>query len=99
MSMSFTMNWKMMRAGRPVRFEVGEPLFQVVPLRSDPCADLEAAAVSYRKLDENAEVARSYREWDAARRGFVQRIARGTSGRRITSSGARCRVGRWLQGT
>ena len=31
-SMSFTMNWKIMVPNEPVRFELGEPLFQVIPL-------------------------------------------------------------------
>ena len=32
MSMSFTMNWKIMMPDQPVRFEPGEPLFQAIPL-------------------------------------------------------------------
>ena len=31
-SMSFTMNWKIMVPDQPVRFELGEPLFQAIPL-------------------------------------------------------------------
>ena len=31
-SMSFTMNWKIMIPNKPVRFEMGEPLFQAIPL-------------------------------------------------------------------
>ncbi len=41
MTMSFTMNWKIMRPGNPVRFEVGEPLFQAIPVWSNPGADIE----------------------------------------------------------
>ena len=40
-SMSFTMNWKIMMPNQPVRFELGEPLFQAIPLASNVCADLE----------------------------------------------------------
>ena len=43
-TMSFTMNWKIMKPGEPVRFEVGEPLFQAIPLVSNACPDLEGAS-------------------------------------------------------
>jgi hypothetical protein len=76
-SMSFTMNWKIMRPGLPVRFESGEPLFQVIPLLSNACADLEAATVSYRRLDDDPDLARSYREWDRSRSQFQQQVKAG----------------------
>src|SRR5262249_42604795 len=49
-SMSFTMNWKIMNIGEPVRFEMGDPLFQAIPLMSNACRDLESASVTYKKL-------------------------------------------------
>ncbi len=69
-SMSFTMNWKIMHPDQPVRFELGEPLFQAIPLRSNVCADLENALVSYQKLSDNPELHRAYQEWDQGRRRF-----------------------------
>jgi Family of unknown function (DUF6065) len=63
-SMSFTMNWKIMVPNQPVRFELGEPLFQAIPLASNVCADLEDASVSYQKLSDNPELLRAYQEWD-----------------------------------
>ena len=42
-SMSFTMNWKLMVPNEPVRFDEGEPLFQAIPLLTNVCADLENA--------------------------------------------------------
>jgi hypothetical protein len=69
-SMSFTMNWKLMTPGVPVRFELGEPLFQAIPLAGNVCADLEDASVSYQKLAENPELHRAYMEWDQSRRRF-----------------------------
>ena len=33
MIMSFTMNWKIMIPDVPVRFDAGEPLFQIDPAR------------------------------------------------------------------
>ncbi len=76
-SMSFTMNWKIMRPNDPVRFEVGEPLFQAIPLLNNACSDLEGASISYRKLDDDPDVARSYREWDRSRSQFTQRSKAG----------------------
>jgi len=73
MTMSFTMNWKLMLPGHPTRFEVGEPLFQAIPLLSNPCSDIEGASVMYKKLDDVPEVAQSYREWDRSRSQFMER--------------------------
>jgi len=76
-SMSFTMNWKIMTPGVPVRFEPGEPLFQVIPLARNACADLEGASVTYQKLSDDPEVARSYNEWSEGRSRFHEQKARG----------------------
>jgi hypothetical protein len=77
MTMSFTMNWKIMRPGDPVRFEVGEPLLQAIPLWSNPCADIEGALVAYKKLDDDPDLSRSYREWDQSRKRFRERSKAG----------------------
>jgi hypothetical protein len=77
MTMSFTMNWKMMMPHMPIRFEAGEPLFQVIPLLSNVCTDLEGAAVTYRRLKDDPEIARAYHEWDQGRRGFHEQKVRG----------------------
>jgi hypothetical protein len=77
MTMSFTMNWKVTMPHMPVRFEAGEPLFQAIPLVSNVGADIEGADVSYQKLSDDPEVARSYQEWHDARRDFHQQKARG----------------------
>ena len=75
-SMSFTMNWKIMVPGQPVRFDAGEPLFQAIPLVSNVCADLEEASVSYQKLSDHPELNRAYEEWNQGRRRFhEQKIA------------------------
>jgi hypothetical protein len=70
MSMSFTMNWKILAPDQPVRFEVGEPLFQAIPLSTNICKELETASVSYQKLSDDPELELSYWEWDQARRRF-----------------------------
>jgi hypothetical protein len=77
MTMSFTMNWKMMVQHMPVRFEVGEPLFQVIPLLSNVCADLEGASVTYQKLADDPDVARAYQDWHDGRRQFHRKKAAG----------------------
>lgn len=77
MSMSFTMNWKIMIPGLPVRFDAGVPLFQAIPLRSNVCADLETAQVSYQNLDDNPEMAKAYNDWHLSRRQFHEEKARG----------------------
>ena len=77
MSMSFTMNWKIMIAHYPVRFDAGEPLFQAIPLVSNACADLEEAAVTYQRLGDCPEMLHAYNEWHHARRRFHEQKARG----------------------
>ena len=77
MSMSFTMNWKIMVPDQPVRFEEGEPLFQAIPLVGNVCADLEGASVSYQRLMENPEIYQAYQAWDEGRRGFHDQKSRG----------------------
>ena len=61
----------------PVRFEVGEPLFQAIPLVSNVCADLEGAIVSFQRLADDPELSRAYHEWDQGRRQFHEQKARG----------------------
>jgi len=77
MSMSFTMNYKLMTPHLPVRFEVGEPLFQAIPLAGNPCANLEKSDVWYKKLWEDEEVSRSYREWNEGRLRFHEQKVKG----------------------
>jgi hypothetical protein len=76
-SMSFTMNWKFTAPHLPVRFEVGEPLFQMIPIATNLCADLQDAKVTYQRLSEAPEIDKSYREWSAGRRMFHEQKARG----------------------
>src|SRR3954454_9594062 len=76
-SMSFTMNWKLAIPNFPVRFEIGEPLFQAIPLVSNVCADLEQATVTYQRLIDDPEILRAYHEWDKGRRQFHEQKAKG----------------------
>ena len=72
MNMSFTMNWKITAPGATIRFDRGEPLFQVIPLASNLCTDLEKASVRYMRLAEDAEVSRAYFKWQEGRNKFHQ---------------------------
>ena len=76
-SMSFTMNYKIMTPHQPVRFDLGEPLFQAIPLVSNVCADLETASVSFQKLTDDPDLNRAYHEWDVARRQFHEQKSKG----------------------
>jgi hypothetical protein len=77
MSMSFTMNWKIVLPNQQVRFEAGEPLFQAIPLASNVCLDLETAEVTYQKLTDDPEVCRAYAAWNEGRRSFHVQKAKG----------------------
>ncbi len=70
MSMSFTMNWKLMEPCEPVRFEAGEPLLQIIPVAGNIGADLEQADVCYKRLSDDPEVHQSYTEWHQSRKMF-----------------------------
>lgn len=76
-SMSFTMNWKIMTPGQEVRFEVGEPLFQAIPLLSNLCQNLEDSSVSYRRLGDDPKLEKEYHEWTQGRRRFHEQKAAG----------------------
>jgi hypothetical protein len=56
---------------------VGEPLFQVIPLLTNVCGDLEGADVRYAKLADNPELQQLYDEWSAARKAFHEQKAKG----------------------
>jgi len=77
MSMSFTMNWKITAPNVTVRFDQGEPLFQVIPLATNLCANLESADVTYRKLGDDPEVYNAYQAWNEARLKFHLQKASG----------------------
>ena len=76
MSMSFTMNYKIMTPNEPVRFEAGEPLFQAIPLMNNICADLENAEVHFQKLTDDPAMAQEYHDWSTGRTAFHQAKAR-----------------------
>jgi hypothetical protein len=76
-SMSWTMNYKITASRSAVRFDAGEPLFQVIPVSTNVCADLENARVTYRKLSDDPAAHKSYLEWSAGRNKFHEQKNRG----------------------
>ena len=76
MTMSFTMNYKILTPNEPVRFELGEPLFQAIPLISNVCADLEAAEVRYQRLSDDPKMFQAYQDWSSARTKFHESKAK-----------------------
>jgi hypothetical protein len=64
---TFTMNWKFTRPGVEVRFDKGEPICHVWPLRRGALEDIEP---EIHVLSEAPELRRQYDAWNASRRAF-----------------------------
>jgi len=79
-SMSFTMNWKIITPGEDIRFERGEPLFHAIPMARNPCLDIEHATVTYRRITDAPELAEVYNKWVISRRDFRTRKTKGELG-------------------
>ena len=77
MTMSFTMNWKFTASSVVVRFEAGEPLFQVIPVVGNVCKDLQESQVTYQKLSDDRETYQAYNDWHHARKKFYQELTAG----------------------
>jgi hypothetical protein len=71
---SFTMNWKLTRPGRMVRFERGEPICMIVPY---PRGLLENCLPLRLPLAENPELKNAYERWSRDRDDFHRRVAEG----------------------
>jgi hypothetical protein len=65
---TFTMNWKLTRPGRIVRFERGEPICMLVPLPRDL---LESLVPRQAPLEAAPDVAAEYHSWQASRSDFL----------------------------
>ena len=68
---TFTMNWRIVRPGR-VRFEVGEPIAQLLPLTNNCLEALEGARVRLRSAAEERELHNEYLEWSRSRSDFLE---------------------------
>ena len=66
---TFTMNWKLTRRLKWVRFHKGEPICMLVPLR---CGEIESLQPEMRNLDSNPELHASWRTWHESRLARVR---------------------------
>ncbi|UVE17462.1 DUF6065 family protein [Pseudomonas sp. LS44] len=64
---TFTMNWLFTRSGQRVRFEEGEPICHLFPIRR---GDLEEVSPSLRQLSENPELEHEQKTWSENRTAF-----------------------------
>jgi hypothetical protein len=70
-SASFTMNWKITRARRWVRFDAGEPICMIVPQRR---GELEAFHTEVRELAADPELEAAHRRWSESRSQFLAQL-------------------------
>lgn len=63
----FTMNWKVVAVGAPVRFHEGEPICLIQPFE---LGHLEEARPAVRDLEDDPELAARYEAWRRARFSF-----------------------------
>ncbi len=69
---TFTMNWKFTRPNQRVHFEIDEPFCHLFPLAR---GSLEDVAPTIRKLSENPELDREFRDWSERRDTFNSTLA------------------------
>jgi hypothetical protein len=65
---TFTMNWKITRPRKWVRFDAGEPVCMVVPQRR---GELEAFQTDVRDLASNPELNEAHQQWSVSRARFL----------------------------
>ena len=70
-SATFTMNWKITRPRRWVRFDAGEPVCMIVPQRR---GELETVHPLVSDLKGNAELTEAYERWSSSRARFLNQL-------------------------
>jgi hypothetical protein len=70
MSATFTMNWKLTRPGKWVKFRKGDPIAMLVPVRRHV---LETFQPEIRNLESEPELLEKYRAWHRSRVQTVER--------------------------
>lgn len=66
---TFTLNWKLTRRLKWVRFPKGEPIGMLVPLR---CSEIESLEPEIRNLDSDPELNASWKAWHESRLARVE---------------------------
>lgn len=64
---TFTMNWLFTRPFHEIRFEADEPFCHIFPLRR---GEVEEFQPTVRKLSENPDLEREYKQWSESRTAF-----------------------------
>jgi uncharacterized protein DUF6065 len=67
----FTMNWKITRPGRTIKFERDEPICMITPIRRQ---DIETFQPEIRNLESDAELNRGYQAWHERRAALVKSL-------------------------
>jgi hypothetical protein len=70
---TFTMNWRFTRRNHWIRFEAGEPICFIQPMRRDA---LERMEPKFVPLDDNPDAARQFAEWSRSRDAFQEEVAK-----------------------
>jgi hypothetical protein len=71
---AFTMSWQITRPNVRLRFEAGEAVAMLVPMRRD---ELSGFVPSLQRLDDDPEIAAAYRAWREGRATFLRDLAAG----------------------
>ncbi|TMQ14064.1 MAG: hypothetical protein E6J90_03315 [Deltaproteobacteria bacterium] len=66
---TFTMNWKITRAGVPIFFHPREPICQILPMRR---GELEQFKPVLRPIESEPETHKGYRAWSESRAHFLR---------------------------
>jgi hypothetical protein len=66
---TFTFNWQLTDPGREVRWEVGEPICMVTPLKR---GEVERFEPVRKSIDDNPELKEQYEAWQESRDGFLR---------------------------
>lgn len=68
---SFTMNWKLTRPNRPVRFEENEPFAQIFPIERKI---IEQVDPSFAPVDDDPLLKEQFQAWSRSRDAFHERM-------------------------
>lgn len=66
---SFTMNWKVTRPFKAIKFQKDEPICMILPQKR---GELEAFAPQMRNVESDPDLQRRYQHWLESRRAWVQ---------------------------
>jgi hypothetical protein len=68
---TFTMNWRFTRPDHWVRFEAGEPIAFLFPVRRDA---LEQFTTRYARMQDDPQLMRQFEAWSRSRNAFQEKV-------------------------